>query len=377
MSELLTASVQRYYQNSRLLADWQLQDGISVEFPKPIIRVEDQGFQTTLENVGHGLQRASLFAVIQFLAERAMASKSEASFDEAQSDIILLVEEPEIYQHPNKQQVISEAFHSICRDFSKSTGIRFQIIFTTHSEKFVGLHKFQAARVLRRMEGFNDSSHTAKGISLGECSAFFASLQGIEPMPNATFEAKMHIFSREVCEGFFADKVLLVEGVTDKAVMEGLYRSQGINVAEEGIAIVAVDGKSKIDKPLHIFSKLGIPTYPVFDSDQSKNAQNQRPQTNRLIQEVLGVPQPQDFPDGVFPNFAAFSCNLEKYLKAQIGDAQYEQLFLNLTEDFGLSRKELCKTPVVVNQIVHRAIDEFGIEFPYLTGIVSSVDQIS
>lgn len=376
LSELLTASVQRYYQRSSLLAEWKVQDGLTVEFPKPTIRVEDQGFQTTLENVGHGLQRASLFAIIQFLGERALAANADAEFDMAQSDIILLVEEPEIYQHPHKQLVISEAFHSICKGFSASTGIRFQIVFTTHSEKFVGLHKFQSARILRRMDGFAVPSHTANGISLSECSTFFAGLVGRPPMSDEAFEAKMHIFSREVCEGFFAEKVILVEGVTDKAVLEGFYRSKGIHVASEGLAIIAVDGKTKIDKPLYIFSKLGIPTFTVFDGDQSKATKKQNPRANIMIQRVLGITEPVDFPDGVFPNHAVFSCNLESYLKGCVGEDNYNALFAEISEEFGLSQDDLCKTPLAIESVMVEANARFGTEFPYLEQIIKSIDRL-
>ena len=376
LSELLTASVQRYYQRSSLLAEWKVQDGLTVEFPKPTIRVEDQGFQTTLENVGHGLQRASLFAIIQFLGERALAASADAEFDTAQSDIILLVEEPEIYQHPHKQLVISDAFHSICKEFSASTGIRFQIIFTTHSEKFVGLHKFQSARILRRAEGFAVPSHSANGISLSECSKFFADLVDKPAMSDEAFEAKMHIFSREVCEGFFAEKVILVEGVTDKAVIEGYYRSKGVSAASEGIAIIAVDGKTKIDKPLYIFSKLGIPTYPVFDGDQSKDRKKQNSHSNIIIQKVLGIAEPIEFPDGVFDSHAVFSCNLESYLKQCIGESNYGEIFAQISEELGLSQDDLCKTPLAIESVMTEAKTRFGTEFPYLDQIMASIDRI-
>ncbi len=375
ISDLLTSAVRRYYKDSKLIADWQLTDGVAVEYPSPTIRVEDQGFLTGLENVGHGLQRASLFAIIQFLAERSFSEDQPLEFDEPQSDILLLIEEPEIYQHPHKQLVISNAFHAICDSYSRATGIRFQIVFTTHSEKFVGLHKFQSARILRKKEGFGSPSHTANAVSLAQSSEYFARLLNKEPMEEGAFEAKMHVFSREICEGFFADKVILVEGVTDKAVLEGVYRSKNTEAVAEGIAIVPVDGKTKMDKPLYVFSQLGIPTYPIFDSDFLKSERKRKPETNRLLQQIAGVEEPQDFPDGVFPEFSAFHGNLEKYIRGQIGEDQYERKFADVCDDLGLSIEDLCKTPLAVMNLVEAARAE-GTTFPYFDQIVEAVDKL-
>lgn len=375
ISDLLTNAVKRYYKDSELLADWQMQDGLVVEFPKPSIRVVDQGFQTALENVGHGLQRASLFAIIQFLAEKAMSESQKEEFDEAQSDIILLIEEPEIYQHPHKQLVISETLHAICEGFSKSTGIRFQVVFTTHSEKFVGIHKFQSARILRRNDGFASPSHTANSVSVNQCCLYFAKLLGKAPMTEEAFEAKMHIFSREVCEGFFADKVILVEGVTDKAVIDGFYKSKGTLAIAEGIVIVPVDGKTKMDKPLYLFSSLGIPTYPVFDSDLKKTKKNQKPQCNVLLQRVAGVEHPEDFPAGASEKICAFEGNLELYLKECIGEKKYEKMFDSICEDFGIGYEDLCKTPLAVSKLVSVAQSE-GTVFQQLEDLIEAVDNL-
>lgn len=58
ISTTLTSTIQKYYSDSRLLADWKSEEGIKFSFPQPVIRVEDSGFLSGLEHVGHGLQRA-------------------------------------------------------------------------------------------------------------------------------------------------------------------------------------------------------------------------------------------------------------------------------------------------------------------------------
>ena len=376
ISQSLTSTVQQYYSESKLLADWQTQEGVKVNFPQPTIRIEDQGFISGLEHVGHGLQRAALFAIIQFLSEQD-AKIDGSDFDTAHSDIILLVEEPEIYQHPHKQSLICEAFHEICSEFSKGTGIRFQIVFTSHSEKFIDMRKFKSARILRRnLDDDAHAIHTASNVGLKQCIAYFSNLVGRPPMSMEAFEAKMHIFTREVCEGFFAEKIILVEGVTDKAILEGYYASIGRNPLSDGISIIQMSGKSSLDKPFYIFKELGIPVFLVFDSDKSKDteASIKRIVTNRNLQTLCGISEVEDFPNGCFKLFSAFEFDLEGYIKSVIGE-KYDEFFTEVSEEFGLTFSEICKTPAAVQLIVTKS-QNMDINFPKFDEIIHAVDAL-
>jgi len=173
ISDQLTTSIQRYYRDSKLIANWQTNDGLTVQYPQASIKVEESGFVSGLGMVGHGLQRVALFSVIEFLARKANEVTASADFNEAQSDIILLIEEPEIYQHPVKQKIIHDAFHKICTNFSAETGIRFQIVFTTHSEKFVGIKRFKSARILRRVLDDHDVKNFCASINVQNCCDHF------------------------------------------------------------------------------------------------------------------------------------------------------------------------------------------------------------
>jgi predicted ATP-dependent endonuclease of OLD family len=372
ISESLTSSVQKYYGDSRLLAEWQSSDGIEFNFPRPVIRVEDGGFLSGLEHVGHGLQRAALFSVIEFLAKSDVV-EDKGEFEQAQSDIILLIEEPEIYQHPHKQKLVSNAFRMICKEFSKTTGIRFQVVFATHSEKFLDVSEFHTARIVRKEAAEGKNKHSISAISVAECSAYFAGLVQKEPMSDEAFLAKLHIFSRELCEGFFAQKVVLVEGVTDKAVLEGVYRSMGRDSVAEGIVIASVDGKTKMDKPFYIFKKLGIPTYAVFDSDE--NSASKKTKVNHYLQAIAEVEKTVEFPHGCFDQFAAFGNNLESYMKGVCGEA-WQETFKDVAEEFGLDTTDICKTPLAVEQVVSRLRAQ-GVDFAMLEEVICKVDELS
>jgi hypothetical protein len=117
ISERLTKTVGKYYADTNLIADLNKADEISVNFPSPVIGVVHRGLKVDVGFVGHGLQRAIFFALVQFLAEEQaeQIDRGEITqqFTEAFSDIILLIEEPEIYQHPLKQVLFYDAFKEI------------------------------------------------------------------------------------------------------------------------------------------------------------------------------------------------------------------------------------------------------------------------
>src|SRR5690606_36197540 len=93
----------------------------------------------------------------------------------------------------------------------------------------------------------------------------------------------------EMPEAMFARAVVLVEGVTDKGVLEGCgLREDPLNT--NGIMVVQVGGKQNLRLPYAILTELGIPTFVVFDADRH-NAERQPDDTdaklaNRIAQET-------------------------------------------------------------------------------------------
>ncbi len=215
--------------------------------------------------------------------------------------------------------------------------------------------------------------HSISTLTIRECSAYFGGLLKKDPMPDHAFLAKLHIFSREMCEGFFAQKIILVEGVTDKAIIEGVYQSFGRDNIAEGIVIISADGKTKMDKPFYIFNKLGIPTYAVFDFDA--NSGEKKPAANKLLQKIGGVEEPVDYPSGCFERCAAFERHLEGYTKEVCGD-QWQQTFEIIADDLGLHVSELCKTPQAVSRVVENLRDN-GTQFPMFEEIIKKVDELA
>lgn len=383
ISDQLTGEIQKYFPDAELITDWQGSEVPIFQYAKPSLAIKHRGVQTDLSHVGHGLQRAALFSVVQYLAEhKSLVEGDDIEFENAASDIIILVEEPEIYQHPSKQLVIYEAFKKITESFNKSTGIRVQIIYATHSEKFINMSDFHIARIIKNELKDEKTVNSVSGITISECSRGIAETFGHQnPMSDDAFCAKLHIFTREVCEAFFSKKIILVEGVTDKATLEAAYKIRKRDIHQEAISIIAVKGKANLDKPYFIFSKLGIPTYVIFDNDRPINETKFTPKEkqgiikkNNAPQKILGVEELIDWPIGCHKNFCAFDHDLETYLKTVLGDL-YDSLFDEISTYWQLGRDDIKKTPAALSSLFVKA-KQRGYTFPAFDEIIDKIDAL-
>jgi predicted ATP-dependent endonuclease of OLD family len=75
-------------------------------------------------------------------------------------------------------------------------------------------------------------------------------------------------FDARISEGFFADKVILVEGESEKYILPIYARLLGYDFDRNNIAVVYPGtGKGQLDRLIRIFAGFDIPTYPIFDAD--------------------------------------------------------------------------------------------------------------
>ncbi|MBL8543217.1 MAG: ATP-dependent endonuclease [Hyphomonadaceae bacterium] len=384
INEHLTSILARYYKDSTITATWDAVNDLPVHLPAAEIAVTDHGFTTSIEGVGHGLQRAIVLTVLQYLAEHGAADEKQQSFEEPQSDIIIAIEEPELYQHPTKQRLFKKVFRDLCRSFNESNGIRIQILYTTHSPLLFDFPDFSKLRMIRREPGGGTPAVTVGRSSLKAVSRRLAQANGLHEklaFSESALLARLHVFGSEVAEGFFGRCVVLIEGPSDRAIIEAYYGSLGRDPLDEGIVFASLEGKTKLDRPAVVFSELGIPCFMVFDSDK-KHADNveasrAKIRLNRQLQKICGVEEASivDWPVGVSPNFCSWETTIEEYLKAQVGEEMFGRAIEKAKSNFAVDRDDCLKTPAVASSclVLWR---ESGAEFPELAALVSAVDRL-
>jgi predicted ATP-dependent endonuclease of OLD family len=377
------------YSDSEVELNWEPVNHIEVPLPKSSILVQNHQHKAPIDKVGHGLQRAVFLSALRYLAERDNSeSPEEEKFLEAQSDIIIGIEEPELYQHPVKQQLFAQIFRKSVERFNATNGIRVQIIITTHSAAFVDFSFADEIRLLRRVEAEVDGQKIPSTIQvtscdISECSAIVAKYLGLEPSEQ-TYRKSLHIITREITEAFFGKKVLIVEGVGDKVIMQATYNRLGRSPEREGIVIIDTGGKSKIDKPALILRQLGIPSYVVFDNDETNtkksgntNKTESEANYNKLLQRIQDVPEADisEWPVYVGDKVACWDSNLERYLQNKVGHDVFNDVCSAKQEEYGGKKRECLKNPTIMREIVEELYSK-GFKFGELEEIVLALDKL-
>ena len=381
----LSGTLQTFVPNSQVLLEWLPLDELDVPTPKADMRIVEDGYAAHLENCGHGLQRAFILTMLQHLA-MASYSRTERSREQAAdempeenavdlSNLVLLVEEPELYQHPTRQRHMARVLAQLSEGTTPGVAARTQVFYSTHSPHFVGMDRINSLRLLKKAAVPGDLPNETKVIQVelakvAEELWFAAGQTGARFTAQTLLPRLTAIMTPMLSEGFFADVAVLVEGEDDRAALLGAAMQMGIDLDSQGIAVIPCGGKPSIDRPTAIFRALGIPLYLVWDSDMGKAEPN--PETNRLLLSLLGE-VPEDWPSGVKGTYACFEVDLETALRQDLGNGAHDRLVAACQADFSIpKKKDAMKNPHVVAEVVRRAAAE-GRSCETLEGILKAI----
>ncbi|AKQ42344.2 ATP-dependent endonuclease, OLD family protein [Aurantiacibacter atlanticus] len=383
LAENLTRDLRNLYEDAAVGMDWRAVDEFPVPLPMADVELSDDGFGAPVDRQGHGLQRAFIFTILQHLARSTVLAGNEVEEQVPDGEqapvaqLILAIEEPELYQHPTKQRHLAEVLRSLSNGTLPGADAQTQILFATHSPFFVSL-------------GHADEIRLARKIAVEECDFKICDLQSLsldtaatrleaawqkEPgtFTGATLMPRLHILGAELSEGYFAQGVILVEGRSDKAALEATARILGVNFASAGIAVLSAEGKENLDRPYVVFSELGVPVYTIWDCDGHKNANNARPATNLALARLCnpaGNLEGAPTETAVNLNYAHFQDSLERTLQEEIGEADLQQHLQAACEPLELpANGETQKIPEVMFQTLSLA-RENGRESATLNSIV-------
>ena len=367
----LTTSLKSYVPSASVILNWQEPDEISIPMPKADVRLNEDGFTAPVHRVGHGLQRAFIISLLQMLFRIQSEQSSENGIEKENTipDLILGIEEPELYQHPNRQRYLNSILHSLSEGTIPGVAKRTQVLYATHSPLFVEMKNFDRIRRIHKSENpDNVKSPLVSVVKSGTMQEVANSLQQAQDNNNGTPFTADSLRSRLVAvmtpivnEGFFGDVVVLVEGEDDRAAILGCAQSMDIELDALGVSVIPCIGKTNIDKPYVIFSRLGIPTFVIFDSDSDATRERENhARTNKCLQRLLNINPPKEFPPTqVLDNCATFETNLDKYLRETAGEEIYQDITDTFMEDYGYDNQNTCKkSPEFINQIIRKAMEE-------------------
>ena len=220
------------------------------------------------------------------------------------------------------------------------------MLFATHSSLFVSMDRFDEVRLARRHKS-PDSEHKECRLTYSTLAEVAGRLEKAYQKDEGAFtadglKARLHIIDAEIAEGLFADTVVLVEGVSDRAAIIAAAALDGIDLEALGVAVLSVDGKSKLDRPAAILTSLGIPTFIVWDCDKKSNNTINGVEQNRALQLLMGV-SAEDVHGAatkISMTFACFETKLETAIKDEIGAVLYQQQIDAVKAKYAIERND-------------------------------------
>lgn len=317
--------------------------------PPAYARLIDDGYECPISHSGHGLQRTLILTLLQHLAttqvgvaDQTGETVSNATKQKAARtpDLILAIEEPELFLHPARCRFVAELLLELSKAPANDRQPRTQVMYATHSSYFVELDRFDQIRIARRIR--RDTSPAPicciSSYSIRKANDEVSRITGLDraTLTTASWRARaLPVFTHVVSEGFFADTTLVVEGLADLGVFSQLQAIMGKNWPALGIVIVPANGKENLDRPVIVFRGLEIPTYFVFDGDAETNAPEQAKKPNRRYLSLARA-EVVDFPETMIEaDWAVFHCDIEGEMKKALGTQEYKVIRDETAKDLG------------------------------------------
>ena len=352
--------------------------------------LEEFGFKGPISSVGHGVQRTSFFTLLRYLGEQQVISRiaenttGEDTVESTENKffILFIIEEPELYQHPNRIRLIKKILQDLTRE-SDDSMFQFQIICSSHSPYLIDIQDADDIRIMRKIKNDGNYEVIINDIHLDKIAR---ELKVLHQLPEDTICNAMTLKSRmraimtlELSEGFFADKVVLVEGLEDKAVIQAIDQYKSKIFDSKGIVVIPVIGKNNLDRPALIFQDLGIPVYLIFDTDSDCKPESRRKneKTNKILKEIMGETNFDNlFDTGIEGAYASLDPNMTKLIKNSVGEDFYTQIMEELRAEYEFNNIQDCrKNYIIIEQFIQK-VYEAGKSIPILEELIQKIYEL-
>lgn len=213
---------------------------------------KDETIPTSYDKIGHGAIRSAIFSL---LLMKDIAEEFER--EENRKDYIVLFEEPELFLHPKLMKQLRTLIYKVSESRSP-----YQIISASHSPQMIDITKEKSSLV--RMVKDDEGSTRLYQVN----DEFLKESKDIKTKEELKQEMNEVLrFNPFICESFYADEVILIEGPTEEIILRG-YLSE----VEAGKDLFIVNCGSITNIPFYqkIFSKFFIRYHVICDTDTAE-----------------------------------------------------------------------------------------------------------
>jgi predicted ATPase len=296
------------------------------------ITLEHHGAKVAIPNQSSGLAHLALFSfAVQLLRRRQGA--------------VLLIDEPEMSLHPQAQRALMKSLASL----------ESQTIVATHSSNLLDRSDPRHIARLHRSKNGEIRVMAPKGLT------------DIEARKIARFS------NPTVTESFFAQKVILVEGESDKLALEVAAEKLGLNLDGESMTIVSLEGAGGLKTFLKMLGTEGLGLRLAGLCDKDKEAS----WVKTLHSSGLGSGQ-----IGKDMNAAGFfvsDIDLEDELLRALGEMRARQVITDVGDDgpFSIYSTQPGNSSKSQMELLHNFIKRGGRKVVYAVALTDELDRDS
>jgi CRISPR-associated exonuclease Cas4 len=220
----------------------------------------NDGVRTDINRKGHGLQRALSFALIKTIADTLREERiseeetgEETGSRRASKSMFFILEEPELYLHPQAQRALFESLISLVNGGA-------QVAICTHSSALIDLEYYKSICIVRK-------DQPGRGTIVCQCTE-----ELFTGDDKKDFNLSYWV-NPDRSELFFAHKVILVEGATEKSVIP--YIAQQIGCFKHEYSVIDCGSKNNIPAYIGLLNKFSIPYIAIYDIDHQQGKSQQ------------------------------------------------------------------------------------------------------
>lgn len=203
------------------------------------------GIKTDINRKGHGLQRALTFSLIKTLSEQVQEEASlEGQNRQVSKSSYFIFEEPELYLHPQAQKSLLYSLENL--------SLNSQVVLCTHSSSLISLEKYKSIAIVRKDNNTKETNITQYQEEI------------LEEDEKKNFQLVSWI-NQDRAELFFAKKVILLEGATEKTVIP--YIAKKLGVFKYEYTLIDCGSKNNIPSYVKLLETFKIPYIAVYDKD--------------------------------------------------------------------------------------------------------------
>lgn len=374
LSDQLSVLLRTYVPDAQVELAWNNSGEFELPVPRVDTRLMEDDYYSPVPKTGHGLQRTFIMAMLQYLAAmRTTSTETESGdSDSTTPNLIIAIEEPELYQHPDRQRHIAKTLLGLSAGGLPGVPEKIQVIYSTHAPLFVDLDRFEQIRICRKILGNSGRAQHTR-ISNATFEAIAHALQQVRQHGEYTgVSVRPHLrvlMTPWFNEGFFADMIVLVEGITDRSCVLAVASAMGHDLESRGVAVIPYNSKNSLEYAALVFKTLDMPIYAIWDGDFPKK---ESAQTNRTLLRMFSSSE-VDFPEAITEEFTVFKKNLFDTLKNEVGNALYEEMLHQYCQQFEIEDEKKVLENSELMRDIYQEIKKRGQSSKTLEEVVQKI----